>query len=115
MERSFKYLDERLGSASLARTALRKVFPDHWSFLLGEIALYSFVVLIATGVFLTLFFEPSTAPTTYDGSYEPLDGVEVSQAYRSALELSFDVRAGLLFRQTHHWAALVFLAAIVVH
>jgi ubiquinol-cytochrome c reductase cytochrome b subunit len=110
-----KFIDERTGSAPLIRKMLRYAFPDHWSFMFGEIALYSFVVLVGTGVFLTLFFEPSLARTTYDGSYDPLFGTEVSVAYDSSLRLSFDVNGGLLMRQTHHWAALVFVAAIAVH
>jgi ubiquinol-cytochrome c reductase cytochrome b subunit len=110
-----RYLDERSGTAPLIRKALRYVFPDHWSFLLGEIALYSFVVLVATGVFLTLFFEPSLATVTYHGEYEPLRGLKMSEAYRSAVDLSFKVKAGLLMRQTHHWAADVFLVSIVLH
>ncbi|HEU5152644.1 MAG TPA: ubiquinol-cytochrome c reductase cytochrome b subunit [Iamia sp.] len=110
-----RWMDTRLGSAKLARTALGKVFPDHWSFLIGEIALYSFVVLILTGVYLTFFFDPSVNEVVYQGSYEPLRGVEMTQAYASALDLSFDVRAGLVMRQIHHWAALLFLAAMVVH
>jgi ubiquinol-cytochrome c reductase cytochrome b subunit len=115
VRRTARWLDERLGAASFARTALRKVFPDHWSFMFGELALYAFVVLLLTGVYLTFFFDPSQGHTTYNGSYAPLRGVEMTQAYRSALELSFDVRAGLVMRQIHHWAALVFVAAIVVH
>ena len=110
-----RYLDERSGSAPLIRKALRYVFPDHWSFLLGEIALYSFVVLVLTGIYLTLFFEPSLHQTVYSGSYEPLRGRAVSEAYRSALDLSFKVKAGLLVRQTHHWSADVFIVAIVLH
>lgn len=110
-----RWMDTRLGSAKFARTALGKVFPDHWSFLIGEIVLYSFVVLILTGVYLTFFFDPSTNEVVYQGSYEPLRGVEMTQAYASALDLSFDVRAGLVMRQIHHWAALLFLASMVVH
>ncbi len=110
-----RWLDDRLGLGGWARRALNKAFPDHWSFLLGEIAMYCFAVLVATGLFLTLFFRPSAAVVVYDGSYEPLRGVEVSQAYASVLDLSFDVRAGLLVRQVHHWAALIFVAAIVLH
>jgi ubiquinol-cytochrome c reductase cytochrome b subunit len=91
------------------------VFPDHWSFLLGEIALYSFIVLVITGVFLTLFFKPSGAVHVYDGSYAPLKGVKMSEAYSSTLDLTFDIRGGLLMRQIHHWAANIFLAAIVIH
>ena len=108
-------LDRRSGGSSALSKALRYVFPDHWTFLFGEIALYSFAILVATGVFLTLFFEPSTSQIVYHGSYAPLRGQEVSKAYASAVDLSFDVRAGLLMRQVHHWAALVFVAAIVVH
>ncbi|MGH9230455.1 MAG: cytochrome bc1 complex cytochrome b subunit [Acidimicrobiales bacterium] len=110
-----RWIDSRLGAAKFARTALNKVFPDNWSFMLGELALYSFVVLVLTGIYLTFFFDPSANQVVYTGSYEPLRGVEMSEAFRSALELSFDVRAGLVMRQIHHWAALLFLAAIVVH
>ena len=110
-----RFIDERTGAAPFARKALRYLFPDHWSFLLGEVALYAFVVLVATGVYLTLFFEPSLGDTVYRGAYAPLHGREMSAAYRSVLEISFDVDAGLLIRQTHHWAANVFIAAIVLH
>jgi ubiquinol-cytochrome c reductase cytochrome b subunit len=114
-ERSQKWLDERLGTTGLARTTLRKVFPDHWSFLLGEIALFCLVVLVFTGVFLTFFFTPDTRELVYTGPYVPLQGDHVSAAFDSVMRLSFQVRAGLVMRQTHHWAALVFVAAIVIH
>ncbi len=110
-----RYLDQRAGAAPFLRRALRYVFPDHWSFLLGEIALYAFLVLVATGVYLTFFFEPSTAETVYRGSYAPLRGQAMSEAYRSVVDLSLDRKAGLLIRQTHHWAADVFIVAIVLH
>ncbi|HWU23621.1 MAG TPA: ubiquinol-cytochrome c reductase cytochrome b subunit [Nocardioides sp.] len=109
------WADERLGLASLAKKNLRKVFPDHWSFMLGEIALWSFVVLLLTGVFLTLWFDPSMSEVTYNGSYSPLRGVEVSSAYASAMNISFDVRGGLLLRQMHHWAAMLFIASMMIH
>jgi ubiquinol-cytochrome c reductase cytochrome b subunit len=109
------FADRRLGGSRFTRATLNKVFPDHWSFMIGEIALYSFLVLLATGVYLSLFFEPSSQQVVYDGSYLPLRGVSMSRAYSSALQISFDVRAGLVFRQIHHWAALVFIAAIVTH
>ncbi|MGI5178571.1 cytochrome b [Dactylosporangium sp. CA-152071] len=108
-------LDERFQAATPLRRLMNKVFPDHWSFLLGEIALYSFVVLLLSGTFLGLFFDPSMREVVYDGSYAPLRGVEMSQAYNSTLQISFDVRGGLFMRQMHHWAALLFVAAIVVH
>jgi ubiquinol-cytochrome c reductase cytochrome b subunit len=110
-----QFVDERLGAAKLLKAALHYVFPDHWSFLLGEMALYCFVLLVATGTYLALFFVPSTAETTYLGGYAPLHGTTVSEAYRSTVHLSLDVPAGLLLRQTHHWAALVFVVAIVLH
>jgi ubiquinol-cytochrome c reductase cytochrome b subunit len=109
------FVDERLGAAGPLRKALRYVFPEHWSFLLGEMALYAFVVLLATGTFLALFFDPSTAPTVWHGPYAPLDGAQVSVAYGSALDLSLTVPGGLLMRQTHHWAALLFVVAITMH
>ncbi|GAA3533810.1 cytochrome bc1 complex cytochrome b subunit [Streptomyces osmaniensis] len=114
-ERVADWLDGRLGIHTLGRKYLRKVFPDHWSFLLGEICLYSFVVLILTGVYLTLFFHPSMNEVTYHGSYVPLNGVRMSEAYASTLDISFDVRGGLLMRQVHHWAALVFVAGMLTH
>jgi ubiquinol-cytochrome c reductase cytochrome b subunit len=108
-------VDDRFHAAVAARRALRKVFPDHWSFFLGELALYSFIILLLTGTYLTFFFQPSMSEIVYHGSYVKLDGLTMSQAYASTLNLSFDVRGGLLMRQIHHWAALVFIAAIAVH
>ena len=110
-----RFIDQRTASAPLLRKALRYVFPDHWSFLLGEVALYAFIVLIATGTYLALFFDPSTAKTIYHGPYRPLDGQSMSAAYKSVLDISFTYKAGLLIRQTHHWAADVFVASIVLH
>src|SRR5262245_55692790 len=108
-------LDERLQLSTPLRRAFNKVFPDHWSFQLGEIALYSFITLLITGTFLALFFDPSMAEVKYNGSYAPLQGVEMTKAYETSLNLSFDVRGGLVLRQMHHWAALLFMAAIIVH
>ena len=109
------YADERIGLAGLAKKQVRKVFPDHWSFMLGEIALWSFVVLLITGVFLTLWFKPSMAEVIYEGSYEQYRGLHMSEAYASTLDISFDVRGGLLMRQIHHWAAMLFIAAMFIH
>jgi ubiquinol-cytochrome c reductase cytochrome b subunit len=110
-----KFFEERLGLAGGLRKQLNKVFPDHWSFMMGEIALYSFIILILTGTFLTFFFDASMAEVRYDGSYVPLQGVEMSRAYASTLHISFDVRGGLILRQIHHWAALLFMAAMTIH
>ncbi len=115
LDRLARAFDDRLRLSPVVRKALAKVFPDHWSFMLGEIALYSFVALVLTGVYLTFFFDPSSADRVYQGSYAPLDGSTTSAAYASTVRLSWDVRGGLMIRQTHHWAALIFVAAIVVH
>ena len=108
-------IDSRYHPSAAVRRQLNKVFPTHWSFLLGEIALYSFLVLLLTGVYLTLFFDPSMTDVIYHGVYQPLRGIEMSRAYESALDISFEVRGGLFVRQIHHWAALMFAAAIMVH
>ncbi|ADP79855.1 cytochrome bc1 complex cytochrome b subunit [Pseudofrankia inefficax] len=108
-------VDERFHTQRALRENLNKVFPDHWSFMIGEIALYSFIILLLTGIYLTLFFDPSNTEVIYHGSYVPLKGVEMSRAYASTLDISFDTRAGLIFRQIHHWAALLFVASIIVH
>src|SRR3954447_21874543 len=110
-----EWADDRLGLATLGKKNLRKVFPDHWSFMLGEVALWSFIVLLLTGVLLTLWFRPSMVEVVYDGSYDQLRGIKMSEAYASSLDLSFDVRGGLLMRQMHHWAAMIFIAAMMIH
>ena len=109
------YLDERVGVAGILKEFGRKVFPDHWSFMLGEVALYSFLVLLLSGTFLTFWFQPAMTPVIYDGAYGPLKGAEMSIAYASTLDISFEVRGGMLFRQVHHWAALLFVAAAGLH
>ena len=108
-------LDSRYTMAKGMRRQINKVFPTHWSFLLGEIALYSFIILLISGVYLTLFFDPSMSKVIYQGAYAPLNGIEISRAYETALNISFEVRGGLFVRQIHHWAALLFVASMVVH
>jgi ubiquinol-cytochrome c reductase cytochrome b subunit len=115
IRRLFRWFDDRLGAASFARRALNKVFPDHWSFMLGEIALYCFLILVLTGTFLAFFYVPNSSDVVYHGPYTPLAGQKMSAAYQSVLNLSFQVRAGLVFRQIHHWAALVMAAAVSAH
>ncbi len=110
-----KWADDRLNLAGPMRKQLNKVFPDHWSFMMGEIALYSFIILLLTGTYLTFFFDPSMAETVYHGRYVPLQGVSMSRAYASTLNITFDVRGGLIVRQIHHWSALLFLAAMLLH
>ncbi len=109
------FADSRIGAAQIVKGSARKIFPDHWSFMLGEVALYSFVILLLSGVFLTFFYIPSAGLVQYDGAYEPLRGQWVSESYASTVDISWDVRGGLLMRQIHHWAALIFVAATIVH
>lgn len=109
------YLDDRTGLSVAVREFGRKIFPDHWSFMLGEVALYSFIAILLSGTFLTFFFDPSMAHTVYEGSYVPLKGVAMSTAMASTLDISFDIRGGLLMRQVHHWSALLFVASIGLH
>ncbi len=109
------YIEDRTSISGVVKEFGRKIFPDHWSFMLGEVALYSFVVIILSGTFLTFFFQASMAEVVYNGSFVPLKGMQMSSAMDSALHISFDVRGGLLVRQIHHWAALLFIAAIGLH
>ena len=115
VQKALDNADIRYHGARPMRTALNKVFPSHWSFMLGEAALYSFIVLLLSGVYLTLFFDPSMAETVYTGVYEKLRGVPMSMAYASTLDISFEVRGGLLIRQIHHWAALLFVFSMMLH
>ena len=115
VRRGMAWVADRLGGSNFTKTALKKVFPDHWSFMIGEVALYCLMILILTGVYLTFFFVPGSEEVVYDGEYAPLEGVKMSAAYASTLDISFGVRAGLVMRQMHHWAALVFIAALILH
>jgi ubiquinol-cytochrome c reductase cytochrome b subunit len=109
------YLDERVGVGGILKSFGRKVFPDHWSFMLGEVALYSFVILLISGTFLTFFYQPAMTEVIYDGAYLPLKGTQMSIAYASSLDISFEIRGGMLMRQAHHWSALLFVAAAGLH
>src|SRR5690625_75858 len=109
------FVDTRVGASKIVKEFGRKLFPDHWTFLFGEVALYSFIVLVLSGTFLTFFFDPSMAHVVYDGAYKPLYGVEMSAAYASTLDISFEIRGGLFMRQVHHWSALLFVAAVSIH
>ncbi|WP_349827749.1 cytochrome bc1 complex cytochrome b subunit [Brevibacterium litoralis] len=109
------FVETRVGASKMVREFGRKIFPQHWSFMLGEVALYSFVILLLTGTFLTFWFQPAMGELHYDGPWVPLQGVEMSEAYDSALVISMEIRGGLFIRQMHHWAALLFMAALSVH
>src|SRR5699024_6383282 len=109
------YVDTRVGASSIVKEFGRKLFPDHWSFMLGEVAMYSFAVVVLSGTCLTFFCDPSMAHVVYEGAYTPLYGVEMSAAYASTLDISFEVRGGLFMRQVHHWGALIFVASLSIH
>lgn len=109
------WMDERTGGAKGIRFLMKKVFPDHWSFMLGEVAMYSLVILLLTGTFLTFWYVPSAGHTVYDGSYVPLKGIPMSEAFASTVRISHDIRGGLIIRQIHHWAALIFVVSMMVH
>ncbi|MCB1298161.1 MAG: cytochrome bc complex cytochrome b subunit [Microthrixaceae bacterium] len=109
------YIDERTSLSGFIKELGRKVFPDHWSFMLGEVALWSFVVVLLSGTFLTFFFQASMVETYYTGQYPLMRGIPMSAALESTLRISFDVRGGLLVRQIHHWAALLFVAGVGIH
>jgi ubiquinol-cytochrome c reductase cytochrome b subunit len=109
------WVDDRTGTARPTSYLLKKIFPDHWSFMLGEIAMFSLVILLITGTFLTFWFVPSAGQVIYNGSYVPLKGIPMSEAFKSTVDISFDVRGGLIMRQLHHWAALLFTVSITVH
>ena len=114
-KRVITFLDDRLGSSAFVKAALNKVFPDHWAFMLGEICVYAFIALLATGTYIAFFFNDSSAPTIYHGPYSSLDGRSVPASFASVMDLSFSTHLGLFVRQVHHWAALVFIGAIVFH
>ena len=115
VRRTVRFLDDRLGSSAFITAAMNKVFPDHWAFMLGEICMYAFIALVLTGSYVAFFFNDSAAPVVYHGPYSSLDGRSVPASYASVLSLSFSTPLGLLVRQMHHWAALVFLGAIILH
>ena len=111
----FENLDKRLKLRAPGRKVANKVFPHHWSFLLGEIALVAFIVLVLTGIFLTMFYRPTTDPTIYTGTNEVFSGQELPAAFESIVRLSYDVPGGLLFRRLHRAAAHLFVATIILH
>jgi len=87
------------------KTTMRRLVradpDDRWAAAFGHIAVYSFLVALVTGILLLPIFQPSMSPVVYHGSYRTLDGLTMSRAYQSVLNISFDVRGGLLIRQVH--------------
>src|SRR5579875_3047897 len=111
-QKALDWVDDRMGSSTWLRSAMDKIFPDHWSFMVGEIAMYCFLILIVTGIYLALFYNPSGATVVYHGPYKPLDGQSMTLAFQSTVNISFSVKGGLIMRQAHHWAAIIFMAAL---
>ncbi|MXR19641.1 cytochrome b [Halobacterium bonnevillei] len=114
LDRAYEAFDDRLGLSG-AQQFLGKAFPAEDSFLLGEVALFCFVVLVLTGTFLGFFFEPSTTEVAYEGSVAEFQGVEMPAAYVSVLNITYDVPFGMLIRRLHHWAAHLFVASLGLH
>ena len=114
-DRLIRWMDEQTSVAHGMQALRRRVFPDHWSLFFGQIAVASFVVCSLSGFLLMVFYDPSTTPVKYEGSFTGLQGVEMSRALESTLALSLEVRGGLLIRQLHHWSASVMIAAIMLH
>ncbi|WP_458189642.1 cytochrome b [Haladaptatus sp. NG-WS-4] len=113
-KRIYDWFDDRLDLEAGSRL-LGKAFPAEDSFLLGEVALFSFFVLVITGVFLGFFFEPSTTEVTYDGSVAQYQGQDLPAAFVSVLHITYDIPYGMFLRRMHHWAAHFFVAAIGLH
>ena len=92
----------------------RRAVPNRWAHTFGVISMAAMLVLLVTGLYLMYFYDASSEYVTYDGSYAPLRGADVSLAYASTLHLSLEVRGGLLARQAHHWSALVLPASLML-
>ena len=90
------------------------LFTDRWVVRLGRIAFASFVVVMVSGVFLLFHYDPSTDLVRYAGPFAPLRGLTMSKALASTLDITFEVRGGLLMRQVHHWGTLVMAAALML-
>lgn len=105
--RLVRWLDERLHVERLYQKYLRKAFPVHSTFFLGEIALFAFGVLVLTGIYLAFLYEPSIAEVEIEGNRLPA-------AYGSVVMLD-RIPAAHLIRQIHHWSAHVMIVALVLH
>ncbi|MFT4921896.1 MAG: cytochrome b-561 [Haloarculaceae archaeon] len=114
LDRVYGFLDERLDLTE-ARSFLGKAFPAEDSFLLGEVALFCFLILVLTGVFLGFFFEPSTSAVEYEGSVAEYQGEELPEAFASVLNITYGVPFGMLIRRMHHWAAHLMIASMALH
>jgi ubiquinol-cytochrome c reductase cytochrome b subunit len=103
----------RRADAILAELRCRRA-PLRWSRMFGAATVACVLVLFATGIALMFFYVPSGDTTIYHGVYRPLRGTAMSEALESTIDLSFEVRGGLLLRQLHHWAALLLPASILI-
>lgn len=105
--RVFTWFDERLELNRFKAKFLVKTFPTHPTFLLGELALYCFVTLVVTGVFLGLLYEPSTTMVSLFGSMVP-------SAYASVVKIDL-LPLGTIIRRIHHWSAMLMIASVLAH
>ena len=113
-DRLYDWFDTRLDLAD-GQTFLGKAFPAEDSFLLGEVAIFCFLFLVLSGVFLGFFYEPSTSDVEYDGSVAEFQGEEMPEAFVSVLHITYTVPFGMFIRRLHHWAAHLFVASIGLH
>src|SRR3954471_20869048 len=109
------FFAQRLPLRAFVQKSARKLFPANWSFLLGEITLYAFVGLLLSGIYLALFFSPSTAAVVYHGPDRSFEGRPLPEAFVSVMRLSLEVPFGLVVRRFHHFAAHLFIASMIVH
>src|SRR5215218_207353 len=107
IRRTTGWVDERLNIGALYRKYGRKAFPVHSTFFFGEMALFAFVILIATGTYLAFIYVPSNAEVTVNGETMP-------EAYAS-VQVIESIPVANLFRNVHHWAAHVMVASILLH
>ncbi|MEF8822179.1 MAG: cytochrome bc complex cytochrome b subunit [Halovenus sp.] len=114
LRRLYGWFDDRLDLEG-GRSILGKAFPAEDSFLLGEVALFCFVLLVLSGMFLGFFYEPSISNVEYEGSVAEYQGEEMPESYVSVLNITYDVPFGMLLRRMHHWAAHLMVASMALH
>ena len=102
-----KWLDERLALSRFYDKFLRKAFPVHHSFFLGEMTLFAFATLVVTGIFLSINFEPSIRLVEVGAQ-------QVPAAYAS-VQFIDTLPFGRVIRSIHHWSANIMVAAAFLH
>jgi quinol-cytochrome oxidoreductase complex cytochrome b subunit len=95
------WLRDRLAWDDLAHLAAKKQVPLHRYtifYYLGGMALFLFLVQVATGILLLLYYRPSS-----------------SEAFESVQFMMADVPFGWLIRSIHSWGANLFVGVVVLH